>query len=168
MVLYFLTSQLLLLEFKTIFSRPNQYHEYSLQGVGGQEDGGIGGKPKVDSFIDLNRKAAIIMFIEVDKKPQFTCQVDTVTDSSLTPVAPHTPQWTVKNLQDHRNDASERRPGNFQLSHWCAWIVQEYGIRVQAIILDFSSYETVPSICKSNHIRYKPATSSTLHVSDTR
>ena len=51
----------------------------------------MGGKPKVDSFIDLNRKAAIIMFIEVDKKPQFICQADTVTDSSLTPVAPHSP-----------------------------------------------------------------------------
>ena len=40
----------------------------------------MSGVPKVNSFIHLSRKAAVV-FIKVHKQPQFTCQADTVIDS---------------------------------------------------------------------------------------
>ena len=50
------------------------------------------------------------------------------------------------NLQGHKNDASESRPGYSSLCHWCVWIVRECGFHVKpSLILDFSSCEIVLS-----------------------
>ena len=37
------------------------------------------------------------------------------------------------NLQGHRNDASESRPGYLLLCHWSVWIVQECGFHVKPL-----------------------------------
>ena len=74
-------------EISDIFMRPNQYHGFSLSGVGGQEAVGwavvAGWEPKVGSYIYFNKKSSHCVFIEVHKQPQFTCKADMVADSSL-------------------------------------------------------------------------------------
>ena len=37
------------------------------------------------------------------------------------------------NLQGHRNDAIESRPGYLKLYDWCVWIVQECDFHVSII-----------------------------------
>ena len=46
---------------------------------------GTGGEPKAGSSIHLTGKAAIVCPLKCNKQPQFTCKVDTLTTSSLTP-----------------------------------------------------------------------------------
>ena len=84
-------------------------------------------------FHTFDWKSSHCVSTEVHKRPQFTCQADTVTDSSSTPsvallVHPSgTAHSTVDchEFQGHRNDASGNRPGYLWLFHWCVWILQE-------------------------------------------
>ena len=80
-------------------------------GVGG----GWGAKGGVVPYIGTKRYS---FFIEVCKQPQFTCQVETVADSSLTPIVAQLvcPRGTVYFIVDYhkftrlQKDASESRP----------------------------------------------------------
>ena len=110
--------------------------------MGGREGGGGCWGAESGFFCTLKQKSSHCVFITVHKQPQFTCQANTVADSSLKPivvllvrpVASYTPQWTVMNLQGHKNDASESRPDYFKLCHWCVWIMLECGFHVKPLL----------------------------------
>ena len=57
--------------------------------MGGEEGGGVGDGggwgAKGRFFHTFEHKSSHCVFIEVHRQPQFTCQADVVTDSSLTP-----------------------------------------------------------------------------------
>ena len=102
---------------------------------GGVEEGGVGD----GFFLGFDQKRQLLC---MHKQPQFTCQADTVTNSSLTPsvaipLSVH-PGGTIRtdiNLQGHKNDASESRPGYFKLYSWCVWIVQECDFHVKPLFV---------------------------------
>ena len=59
---------------------------------------GVGGEPKVGSYIHLNRKAAIVCSLKCH-----SCQANVVTDSSLTPSVSSlisAPHGTVHSIVD--------------------------------------------------------------------
>ena len=54
--------------------------------MGWQEGSGVGGWGAESGYLHtFDLKSSHCVFIEVLKQPQFTCQADMVTDSSLTP-----------------------------------------------------------------------------------
>ena len=59
----------MLLDFQTLFSKPLQYHDFSLYIGGGRGAEGA-------FFHTFDWKSSHFMSIEVHKQPQFTCQAD--------------------------------------------------------------------------------------------
>ena len=99
--------------------------------------GGLGGgELKAGSFIHLNRKAAIV-FIEVHREPQFTCQASTVAESSLTPsvVLLMRPRGTTHSKVDCHEFTGLPVKADLAICsyvyHCCVWIVQEHGFHVK-------------------------------------
>ena len=116
------------------------YRGWPEGGVWGGNGGGWGAESGF--FHTFDWKSSHCVSTEVHKHPQFTCQADTVTGSSLTPsvallVHPSGtahPQWTVMNLQGHKNDASESRPVALSLVCLDSVISARVWLSCQAII----------------------------------
>ena len=89
----------------------------------GREGGGVGGGGGWGAVGGLlhtfEQKSSHCVFIEVHRHPQFTCQAGAVADGSLIPsvallVRPRGTTHSIVDcheLQGHRNDAGESRPG---------------------------------------------------------